>query len=165
MGWSAFRDAKTRNGWKRTLLERQRRLCALCGHRFAKPGKTPEELLRQFSPTFDHITPRSHGGTDEFSNLRLVHAACNQWRGAGAKEQPLPYVPKALHAPKTDDLTRAMLTSGYIPAMDTHVTLILAEMPRPDPGGIPPQPPQPAPGEPGLPENPIIDPPSPTEPT
>jgi len=55
--------------------------------------------------------------------------------------------------------------TGYTSAMDTHVTLILAEMPRPDPGGIPPQPPQPAPGEPGLPENPIIDPPSPTEPT
>jgi hypothetical protein len=48
--------------------------------------------------------------------------------------------------------------------MDMHVTLILAEMPRPDPGGIP-QPPQPAPGEPGLPENPIIDPPSPNQPT
>ena len=94
-----------------------------------------------------------------------MHAACNQWRGAGANEQPLPYVPKALRAPKTGRLTIATLTSGYTPAMDTHVTLILAEMPRPDPGGIPPQPPQPAPGEPGLPENPIIDPPSPTQPT
>lgn len=55
--------------------------------------------------------------------------------------------------------------TGYTPSMDMQVTLILAEMPRPDPGGIPPQPPQPAPGEPGLPENPIIDPPSPTQPT
>jgi len=53
---------------------------------------------------------------------------------------------------------------GYTPLMDTQVTLILAEMPRPDPGGQPPQPPQPAPGEPGLPENPIIDPPSPERP-
>ncbi|MDQ2992997.1 MAG: hypothetical protein M3R30_09305 [Candidatus Eremiobacteraeota bacterium] len=49
--------------------------------------------------------------------------------------------------------------------MNENVTLIVMEMPRPDPGGLPIQPPQPAPGEPGLPENPIIDPPSPNTPT
>jgi len=32
-------------------------------------------------PSLDHITPRSHGGTDEPSNLRLAHHHCNTLRG------------------------------------------------------------------------------------
>lgn len=31
--------------------------------------------------TFDHIVPRSRGGTDAHSNLRLAHKACNELRG------------------------------------------------------------------------------------
>lgn len=31
--------------------------------------------------TFDHIVPRSHGGTDRPDNLRLAHQQCNRERG------------------------------------------------------------------------------------
>lgn len=31
--------------------------------------------------TFDHVIPRSKGGTDALSNLRLAHALCNRRRG------------------------------------------------------------------------------------
>lgn len=31
--------------------------------------------------TFDHIIPRSKGGTDHLDNLRLAHKRCNEQRG------------------------------------------------------------------------------------
>ena len=36
-----------------------------------------------WSPSLDHIIPRSHGGADSWENLRLSHAWCNSVRGAG----------------------------------------------------------------------------------
>lgn len=36
-----------------------------------------------WSPSLDHIIPRSHGGADSWENLRLAHAWCNSVRGAG----------------------------------------------------------------------------------
>lgn len=39
-------------------------------------------------PSIDHIQPRSRGGTDDLSNLRLTHWACNRQRGnRGGNEQ------------------------------------------------------------------------------
>lgn len=32
-------------------------------------------------PSLDHITPRSHGGSDDDDNLRLTHRWCNSVRG------------------------------------------------------------------------------------
>lgn len=31
--------------------------------------------------TFDHVTPKSQGGTDALCNLRLAHKRCNSLRG------------------------------------------------------------------------------------
>lgn len=39
--------------------------------------------------TFDHLIPRSLGGTDVISNLRLAHQHCNNERG----NDPLPAEP------------------------------------------------------------------------
>jgi 5-methylcytosine-specific restriction endonuclease McrA len=30
--------------------------------------------------SLDHVIPRSQGGTDNISNLRLAHQGCNNWR-------------------------------------------------------------------------------------
>ena len=96
MGLSNFRHARTRNAWKRALLHRQRHRCALCGHRFARPGLLPPEHLPAYSPTFDHVVPKCQGGPDDLDNFQLVHSACNQWRGDGSNLRPPPSVPKPL---------------------------------------------------------------------
>jgi 5-methylcytosine-specific restriction endonuclease McrA len=44
-----------------------RRPCWICG--------------RDGSNTADHVTPRSHGGTDALANLRPAHGPCNSARG------------------------------------------------------------------------------------
>jgi 5-methylcytosine-specific restriction endonuclease McrA len=36
-------------------------------------------LWKKQRPTFDHIRPKSAGGSDAPQNLQLAHAACN-WR-------------------------------------------------------------------------------------
>lgn len=69
----------------RGLWERQSGLCALCGkpmpqHRFALPHAT---LWKKQRPSFDHICPRSRGGSDRPENLQLTHAACNRRKGRG----------------------------------------------------------------------------------
>ena len=45
--------------------------CAICNKKF----KSNSEV------TLDHWMPRSAGGTDEISNLRLAHKKCNAWKG------------------------------------------------------------------------------------
>jgi 5-methylcytosine-specific restriction endonuclease McrA len=37
--------------------------------------------------TLDHIVPRSHGGGDDYSNLRLAHKTCNEQRGNDPLEE------------------------------------------------------------------------------
>jgi 5-methylcytosine-specific restriction endonuclease McrA len=94
--WSAFRDAKTRSAWRSALLEEQGGLCVACGYRFPTPGELSDELRRNYSATFDHVVPRSQGGADELSNLRLVHAICNRARGDGNGSNRVPSIPRAL---------------------------------------------------------------------
>ena len=45
-------------------------ICSLCGHR-----------IKAKDLTVDHIIPLSRGGTNQLSNLRLVHSLCNQIKG------------------------------------------------------------------------------------
>lgn len=52
----------------RHVLTTQGRVCWLCG----RPG----------ADSADHVTPRSHGGTDDPNNLRPAHTSpCNSRRG------------------------------------------------------------------------------------
>lgn len=59
---------------RRAIIERDGGICHLCN----LPGAN----------SADHLTPTSQGGTDEASNLKAVHHACNMKRGA----RPLPRV-------------------------------------------------------------------------
>lgn len=52
--------------------------CTLCGEPLDRRLRDENHPLYI---TFDHITPRSHGGLDKLSNLRLAHQQCNNTRG------------------------------------------------------------------------------------
>ena len=80
-------------------MERQDRVCGLCGHRFPGRETVGSDILAGFAPEFDHIVPRARGGTDELHNLRLVHHACNQLRGDGDSLQREPPIPRSLRIP------------------------------------------------------------------
>lgn len=56
-----------RDGWR----------CQLCGEQVDINAAANSA----WSPTLDHITPRSRGGSDDPENLRLAHRWCNSVRG------------------------------------------------------------------------------------
>lgn len=62
------------------LVERDGKACGICGEdvnvNIPSGPKGKDE-----GPSVDHITPRSMGGKDELSNLRLTHWGCNRNRG------------------------------------------------------------------------------------
>ena len=96
MSWKPFRDAATRVEWRDLLLFKQNGRCALCGHRFPRDGEVNESVAIRFAVTFDHVVPRSQGGSDEVGNLRLAHYACNLVRGDGNGSKRVDSVPWVL---------------------------------------------------------------------
>ena len=58
---------------KATLLQRQQGRCAWCGLIFI----TMDDKLE-----IDHVVPRSHGGSDAYSNLQLLHGYCHDQKTA-----------------------------------------------------------------------------------
>lgn len=69
------------------LVERDGNDCGICGHPVdvtLPSGPRGDDL----GPSVDHVVPRSKGGGDELSNLRLAHWSCNRNRGnRGETEQ------------------------------------------------------------------------------
>lgn len=66
--------------WQRVtaLFARDGHDCTICRRPLSRKVKDP------YDPdyiTFDHIVPRSKGGLDVVTNLRLAHAKCNFQRG------------------------------------------------------------------------------------
>lgn len=59
------------------LWARQNGLCWLCGGGMVNSGDG-----RGYDASFDHVTPRSKGGTRHLSNLKLAHVKCNSERGS-----------------------------------------------------------------------------------
>lgn len=53
-------------------------ICQLCGEPVDLTATFPDRM----SPTLDHVLPKSLGGTDEPTNLRLAHLTCNSSRQA-----------------------------------------------------------------------------------
>ena len=58
------------------VYERDGWTCQLCGDSTSREHVSGDP----FSPTLDHVIPRSLGGGDDESNLRLTHAICNSLR-------------------------------------------------------------------------------------
>lgn len=57
--------------------------CALCDGLLAPLDADPNHPLYR---SIDHIRPKSKGGTNELSNLRVAHRHCNELRGNGDTE-------------------------------------------------------------------------------
>ena len=62
-------DTATRNALIKAAEKRDGRKCWLCAGPFEATG--PLRL------TLEHLTPRSHGGTDDHGNIYLAHQQCN----------------------------------------------------------------------------------------
>jgi len=65
-----FADLGERDGWT----------CGIC----LGPVDRTLPKTDAMGPSIDHITPLSEGGTDDWSNLRLTHKACNTSRRPAA---------------------------------------------------------------------------------
>lgn len=67
----------------RQLWQQQQGACALCGRSMprSRADLAHATLWKKWRPTFDHIIPRAHHGSDGVDNLRLTHALCNKRRG------------------------------------------------------------------------------------
>lgn len=87
------KNTEKREQLRKRLFERQDGLCHLCGG--------PMTLLRKrhnvgrFFATFDHVLPRSDGGTAHISNLKLAHRKCNNARNS----KPLELLARASACP------------------------------------------------------------------
>lgn len=51
--------------------------CQIC----SEPVDATAHPLSDWYPSLDHIVPRSHGGSDDVTNLRTAHRWCNSVRG------------------------------------------------------------------------------------
>lgn len=75
--------APTKKRRKRTLFigDRDGWVCWIC-HRAVEQGLHPSDPMHA---SLDHIIPRSQGGSNDVSNLRLCHHRCNHDRDAKEK--------------------------------------------------------------------------------
>lgn len=73
---------RTGRPWRRTAQQVyvEETHCWLCGQHVDQTLPANHDLAR----SIDHVIPRSLGGTNERSNLRLAHRRCNSRRRAGA---------------------------------------------------------------------------------
>lgn len=60
------------------LMARDGENCQICG---GKLDRHIKDVLSRDYISFDHILPRSAGGTSELKNLHLAHQGCNNDRG------------------------------------------------------------------------------------
>lgn len=61
------------------LFVQQNGLCHLCGEPMTLERKDRLRAPKNFA-SFDHLTPKSEGGTSYYTNLKLAHRSCNSAR-------------------------------------------------------------------------------------
>lgn len=85
--WAAVSTGRVKAAmhWRYVLVdylrERDGDQCGICGAPCRFGLSTGPRGTDDLGATVDHIVPRSLGGGDELSNLRLAHWACNRNRG------------------------------------------------------------------------------------
>jgi transposase-like protein len=62
------------------LYHRDGWTCHLCNKPVPQDINYSHDSYNPLYPSLDHVVPRSHGGTDDPSNLRLAHTLCNSQR-------------------------------------------------------------------------------------
>lgn len=65
--------AKSIRDVRKQLAERDGVNCYICGN-----PMNFESLRRKTGATIDHVIPKSKGGSNKLSNLRLAHRRCNE---------------------------------------------------------------------------------------
>ena len=70
------RSAHERHKMKQQLAEAQNHRCCYCHERFSDDQTSP------YYATWEHVIPRSHGGTSDLSNLVVACYTCNNTRGS-----------------------------------------------------------------------------------
>ncbi len=71
-----MRPAKKREALRSKLFDDQCGICYLCGREMTLVRANKINVPNEFA-TFDHVIPRSDGGTDSVANIRLAHRICN----------------------------------------------------------------------------------------
>lgn len=77
------RPARDRRALRRKLFKKQRGLCHWCGTEMSMEKVASGKRQRPDYATFEHVQPKSLGGSDSRSNIVLAHAKCNHARGNG----------------------------------------------------------------------------------
>jgi 5-methylcytosine-specific restriction endonuclease McrA len=79
-GFVSWGDSRKRAKLRKALRKRDGRDCHICGGLmlFGRSVDDPDYA------TIDHVTPRSHGGGHDLSNLKLAHRRCNLARADAA---------------------------------------------------------------------------------
>ena len=86
------RDRERFAALKRLAFDLQGGRCGICGGLMNPPAPEGTDRKRWqrppagLRPTFDHLVPRSAGGTDDPANLHLACRACNLRRGDAAAD-------------------------------------------------------------------------------
>ncbi len=70
-------NSRARKRIRAQLMEDNPR-CIWCGYYFHPSAVYGVFGTNEKFPTIEHIWPKSHGGTDEFSNLALACKECNK---------------------------------------------------------------------------------------
>jgi hypothetical protein len=87
----------TRESRRLRLWRAQGWKCPLCNVLM-----THEEALDSERTNLDHITPKSHGGSDAAWNIQLTHLTCNHKKGCGCADHGTDYW--ANHEPSPEDV-------------------------------------------------------------
>lgn len=68
-----------RDELREKLFVQQNGLCHLCGKPMTLSRENRKRAPKSFA-SFDHLVPKSAGGTSYWTNLKLAHRSCNSAR-------------------------------------------------------------------------------------